>query len=108
MGIRWVGLVASHRSQVAAPTQWPLADCGRSGSSAVRRRAISQLVLERLANMAIELFARACVISRTQSLLDEKGEEACERELCKAQTLQEFEALERTYDFLTAQLEGAQ
>ena len=40
-----------------------------------------QLVLERLANMAIELFATACVISRTQSILDEKGEEAAEREL---------------------------
>ncbi len=40
-----------------------------------------QLVLERLANMAIELFARACVISRTQSLLDEKGEALSEREL---------------------------
>jgi acyl-CoA dehydrogenase family protein 9 len=40
-----------------------------------------QLLLERLANMAIELLATACVISRTQSLLDERGEEACEREL---------------------------
>ena len=40
-----------------------------------------QLVLERLANMAIELLATACVISRTQSLLDAKGVEACEREL---------------------------
>jgi alkylation response protein AidB-like acyl-CoA dehydrogenase len=47
-----------------------------------RREIIDrQLVLERLANMAIELFATACVISRTQSLLDEKGEEAAEREL---------------------------
>lgn len=40
-----------------------------------------QLVLERLANMAIELVATACVISRTQSLIDERGIEACEREL---------------------------
>ena len=40
-----------------------------------------QLVLERLANMAIELFATACVISRTQSILDERGEENAEREL---------------------------
>ncbi|HEX2722647.1 MAG TPA: acyl-CoA dehydrogenase family protein [Gemmatimonadaceae bacterium] len=40
-----------------------------------------QLVLERLATMAIELFATACVISRTQSLVDAKGEESCEREL---------------------------
>jgi acyl-CoA dehydrogenase family protein 9 len=34
-----------------------------------------QLVVERLSNMAIELFATACVISRTQSLL-ESGDEA--------------------------------
>ncbi|MEO5902867.1 MAG: acyl-CoA dehydrogenase family protein [Gemmatimonadaceae bacterium] len=40
-----------------------------------------QLVLERLANMAIELLATASVLSRTQSLLDENGEEASEREL---------------------------
>ena len=40
-----------------------------------------QLVLERLANMAIELVATACVISRTQSLIDERGLEECEREL---------------------------
>jgi acyl-CoA dehydrogenase family protein 9 len=40
-----------------------------------------QLVLERLANMAIELFARACVISRTQSILDSVGEAEAEREL---------------------------
>ena len=40
-----------------------------------------QLVLERLANMAIELFATACVISRTQHFLDQKGEQSVEREL---------------------------
>jgi acyl-CoA dehydrogenase family protein 9 len=40
-----------------------------------------QFVLERLANMAIELVATACVISRTQSLIDERGVEACEREI---------------------------
>ena len=40
-----------------------------------------QFVLERLANMAIELVATACVISRTQSLIDEGGVEACEREI---------------------------
>jgi acyl-CoA dehydrogenase family protein 9 len=40
-----------------------------------------QLVLERLANMAIEMFATAAVLSRTQSLLDERGEAACDREL---------------------------
>jgi acyl-CoA dehydrogenase family protein 9 len=40
-----------------------------------------QLVLERLANMAIDLFATACVIARSQSLIDERGVEACEREI---------------------------
>jgi alkylation response protein AidB-like acyl-CoA dehydrogenase len=41
----------------------------------------SQLVLERLANMAIDLFATACVIARTQSLIDDRGVEACDREI---------------------------
>ncbi|MFL5526961.1 MAG: acyl-CoA dehydrogenase family protein [Gemmatimonadaceae bacterium] len=41
----------------------------------------SQLVLERLANMAIDLFATAAVIARTQSLIDERGAGACEREI---------------------------
>ncbi len=40
-----------------------------------------QLVLERLANMAIDLFATACVIARTQSLIDERGVEKCDREI---------------------------
>jgi acyl-CoA dehydrogenase family protein 9 len=40
-----------------------------------------QLVLERLANMAIDLFATACVIARTQSLIDERGIENCDREI---------------------------
>jgi alkylation response protein AidB-like acyl-CoA dehydrogenase len=40
-----------------------------------------QLVVERLANMAIELYATACVLARTQSLIEERGLENCEREL---------------------------
>lgn len=40
-----------------------------------------QLVLERLANMGIELLATACVISRTQGLIESRGESGCEREL---------------------------
>ena len=40
-----------------------------------------QMLVERLSNMAIELFARACVLSRTQRLLRERGVEAMEREL---------------------------
>ena len=40
-----------------------------------------QMLVERLSNMAIELFARACVLSRTQRLLRERGLDAMEREL---------------------------
>ena len=40
-----------------------------------------QLVLERLANMAIELYATACVISRTQSLIAEMGTGQAAREI---------------------------
>jgi alkylation response protein AidB-like acyl-CoA dehydrogenase len=47
------------------------------------RKAVvdAQQELERLADMAIELFATACVLARTQRLLDERGEAGCEREL---------------------------
>lgn len=40
-----------------------------------------QLVVERLANMAIELFATACVISRTQSIIETGAEADAERAL---------------------------
>ena len=40
-----------------------------------------QMVLERLADMAIDLFATASVIARTQSLIDERGAEQCESEI---------------------------
>ena len=40
-----------------------------------------QFVLERLANMAIELVATACVLARTQSEIAERGEEGCAHEL---------------------------
>jgi acyl-CoA dehydrogenase family protein 9 len=40
-----------------------------------------QMVLERLANMAIDLYATAAVIARTQRLLDARGGEAAAREL---------------------------
>ena len=47
------------------------------------RKAIveRQLVVERLAGMAIELYATACTIARTQRLLAERGAEGCAREL---------------------------
>lgn len=40
-----------------------------------------QLVVERLADMSIELYARAATVARTQRLLTHHGEEACAREL---------------------------
>lgn len=40
-----------------------------------------QFVLERLANMAIELWARAVTIARTQRLIDERGVDAVSHEL---------------------------
>lgn len=47
-----------------------------------RREIIErQQVLERLADMGIELFATAAVIARTQHLIDKRGAEQCEREL---------------------------
>jgi acyl-CoA dehydrogenase family protein 9 len=40
-----------------------------------------QQELERLSDMVIELFATACVLARTQQLLEQRGEAECEREL---------------------------
>jgi acyl-CoA dehydrogenase family protein 9 len=40
-----------------------------------------QQELERLADMAIELFAAACTLARTQGLIDARGADSCEREL---------------------------
>jgi acyl-CoA dehydrogenase family protein 9 len=40
-----------------------------------------QMELERLSDMAIELFATACVLARTQRLLEERGEAGCAHEL---------------------------
>jgi acyl-CoA dehydrogenase family protein 9 len=47
------------------------------------RHAITdrQLVLERLANMAIELYATITTLARTQRLIEQRGVEGCEREL---------------------------
>jgi alkylation response protein AidB-like acyl-CoA dehydrogenase len=47
-----------------------------------RREIIDrQQELERLADMAVELFATTCALARTQSLVAERGEDACAREL---------------------------
>jgi alkylation response protein AidB-like acyl-CoA dehydrogenase len=40
-----------------------------------------QQELERLADMAIELFATGCVLARTQRLIEERGVAICEREI---------------------------
>jgi alkylation response protein AidB-like acyl-CoA dehydrogenase len=40
-----------------------------------------QLVVERLADMAIEIYARTCTIARTQALIEERGAEECMREI---------------------------
>lgn len=57
-----------------------------------------QLVVERLANMAIELFATACVISRTQALIDTADDAVIERALA----LCELFAVESGRRFRTA------
>ena len=62
-----------------------VADLSRAAEGAVmrHRKAIveRQFVLERLAHMAIELYARACTISRTQRLIEEQGADASAREI---------------------------
>jgi acyl-CoA dehydrogenase family protein 9 len=40
-----------------------------------------QQELERLSDMAVELFATACTLARTQTLIEERGAEQCAREL---------------------------
>ena len=52
-------------------------DGGATWSQIIER----QLVVERLANMAIEMFATACVLARTQHLIALRGAASCEREL---------------------------
>ena len=59
-----------------------LKDAAERVIRAYRKQVIErQQELERLSDMAIELFATACVIARTQQLLAERGEEACAHEL---------------------------
>lgn len=62
-----------------------------------------QLVVERLADMAIELYARTATISRTQRLIEERGVDACAREvaLCElfcVQSGRRFRALRMELD----------
>jgi hypothetical protein len=58
----------------------------RAATERVIRRYRREIVdrqqeLERLSDMAIELFATACAIARTQGLIDERGVDGCAREL---------------------------
>jgi len=62
-----------------------VADLARATEASVmrHRKAIveRQFVLERLADMAIELYATACTIARTQRLIEQQGVEGSAREL---------------------------
>ena len=66
--------VVTHVSELAAATDRAI----RTHRKEIVER---QQTLERLADMAIELFARACTLARTQRLIEERGAERCEREL---------------------------
>ena len=69
---------AAARASTSRSTSPSSTDATRARSSArtARRSSTRQQELERLADMAIELFATACVLARTQRLLDERGEDA--------------------------------
>ena len=59
-----------------------LKDAAERVIRAYRKQVIErQQELERLSDMAIELFATVCVLARTQQLLDERGEANCTHEL---------------------------
>ena len=62
-----------------------VADLARAAEAAVMRHRKEiverQFVLERLANMAIDLYATACTIARTQQLIEQQGAEGAAREI---------------------------
>ena len=66
--------VEKHTTELAALTERMIA---RHRKEILNR----QLVVERLADMAIELYARITTLARTQSLLEQNGEAGCAREL---------------------------
>jgi acyl-CoA dehydrogenase family protein 9 len=68
-----VSFVEKHVAELAAATQKLIV---RHKQDILHR----QLVVERLADMAIELYARLVTLSRTQRLIDESGFDACARE----------------------------
>lgn len=73
----------------AAYVEQHVAELAKATSAAIttHRKEIlhRQLVVERLADMAIELYARCTTIARTQKLIDERGADACARELALTQ-----------------------
>lgn len=69
-----VGFVEKHVAELASATSKLIV---RHRQEIVHR----QLAVERLADMAIELYARLTTIARTQRLIDERGRDACEREV---------------------------
>ncbi len=69
--------IERHVAELAAVTQKMVV----AHKKAILQR---QLVVERLANMAIELYARTTTIARTQRLIDEQGVQACTREIALA------------------------
>ena len=71
---RHAEFVEKHVAALAAATQKMV----MTHKQAILHR---QLVVERLADMAIELYARTTTIARTQRLIDEHGAEACAREI---------------------------
>jgi len=92
-----VSFVEKHVAELAAATQKMIVQYKRE----ILHR---QLVVERLADMAIELYARLTTISRTQRLIHERGVDACARELALTQLFCIQSG--RRFRALRAELEG--
>lgn len=92
-----VQYVERHVAELASSTQKALME---HRAEIVHR----QLIIERLANMAIELYARLVTISRTQRLIGERGVDGCAREIA----LTELFCIEsgRRFRELRMELEG--
>lgn len=62
-----------------------VAELARAAEAAIMRHREKivdrQLVLERLADMAVDMYATACTIARTQALIEEHGAERAAREI---------------------------
>ena len=69
-----VSFIEKHVAELAAATQKMIV---KHKKDILHR----QMVVERLADMAIELYARLTTISRTQRLINERGVDACAREI---------------------------